>query len=204
MCALGGKLYTLGGYEQSFVSIAACRTWDPTANAWSSIADLPRPRGACVAVELGGRIYVVGGVVPGVGVVGDLTSWDPASNRWTTLPSMPTPREHLAAAALGGKLYVAGGRVGSTLHLVDSGVDTGAVLRRCPYTWNGDESMDLVGWRLWERCLDLLVEACREPWPAARSRAVPQGAGQQYYLMPPRLWPTAEQRLRRFLRARAS
>ncbi|MFQ5504687.1 MAG: Kelch repeat-containing protein [Planctomycetota bacterium] len=114
MCAVGGKLYQIGGYVgSSFSPTQMCHRYDPTANRWTRIADLPRARGAFVAVAIGGKIYAVGGVERQtfLTVVGRLTVYDPASNRWSTLAAMPTAREHLAAAAIGGKLYVAGGRI---------------------------------------------------------------------------------------------
>lgn len=74
-------------------------------------------------------------------------------------------------------------RLGCTLHLVDAGVDTGPIIRVEPYTWRGDETLDRVVDRLNRRCLQLLVGACRAPWPATRDGAVPQGPGATYRLM---------------------
>jgi folate-dependent phosphoribosylglycinamide formyltransferase PurN len=90
-------------------------------------------------------------------------------------------------------------KVGCTLHVVDAGVDTGDILEARPYAWSGDETLDRLAWRLNETCLDLLAEACGHHWPAYLNRAVPQEDGRLYYLLPPRLRPAVERRLRRFL-----
>src|SRR5205823_6670975 len=64
--------------------------------------------------------------------------------------------------------------VGSTLHLVDAGIDTGPILEVERYVWRGDESLDVLIERVNERCLELLIQACREPWPETLERARPQ------------------------------
>ena len=116
-CALGNKLYLIGGYVTGFTGVADCWSFDPAApaNGWTRIADLPRPRGALVAVAANHRIYAIGGVVPRVGTVPDLTVYDPATNRWTTAAPMPTAREHLAGALLGTRIIAVGGRAGGQL-----------------------------------------------------------------------------------------
>jgi hypothetical protein len=49
--------------------------------------------------------------------------------------------------------------VGSTLHWVDAGVDTGPLVRRLPYRWRGDETLSLLQTRLYDDCIRLLVDA---------------------------------------------
>jgi folate-dependent phosphoribosylglycinamide formyltransferase PurN len=90
-------------------------------------------------------------------------------------------------------------RVGSSLHLVDPGIDTGPVLEVRPYSWRGDESLRSILWDLNETCLDLLAQACRQRWPEYLEQAVPQGAGRYYPLMPSWLAPAVLWNLRRFL-----
>ena len=50
-------------------------------------------------------------------------------------------------------------RVGSSLHRVDRGVDTGPIISRRPYRWRGDETLPTIEARLYDDCVDLLVEA---------------------------------------------
>ena len=88
-------------------------------------------------------------------------------------------------------------KVGCTLHVVDPGIDTGGILEIRPYTWQGDETIDLLARRLSETCLTMLVEACRAEWPAYLDRARPQGEGRQFSVMPMRRWFQVERRLAR-------
>lgn len=49
--------------------------------------------------------------------------------------------------------------VGSSLHWVDRGIDTGGIIRRRAYRWRGDESLRTLEARLYDDCVELLVEA---------------------------------------------
>lgn len=52
-------------------------------------------------------------------------------------------------------------RVGSTLHLVDAGIDTGPIVARRSYRWNGEETIDGLEERLYDNCIDLMMEGER-------------------------------------------
>jgi folate-dependent phosphoribosylglycinamide formyltransferase PurN len=89
------------------------------------------------------------------------------------------------------------GRVGCTLHVVDAGIDTGPILETRPYEWRGDETIDRLMGRLDDECLTLLAGACRAEWPAYLERAVKQGEGRLYSVMPLQKWLRVERKLRR-------
>jgi N-acetylneuraminic acid mutarotase len=103
-----GRLYHLGGMDNSgFNPVATSWVLDPE-NGWTEIAELPEPVGAGAATVIDGTIYVAGGVAGGA----SLFAYDAASDSWTTLAEMAQHREHTAAVALDGKLWVLGGRWG--------------------------------------------------------------------------------------------
>ncbi|MEQ1908011.1 MAG: formyltransferase family protein [Vicinamibacterales bacterium] len=52
--------------------------------------------------------------------------------------------------------------VGSSLHWVDAGVDTGRIIRQRPYRWRGDETLRSLEVRLYDDCIELLVDATRD------------------------------------------
>lgn len=156
MCSAGGKLYVIGGYIGDFCGSNCppderCYSYDPGTNTWSPIADLPRARGAFVAVEIGGKIYAAGGVIGEGFIVGDLTVYDPATDQWETKATMPTAREHLGAANLNGKLYVAGGRIGghgtvfATLESYDPATDQWSTHTPMPTARGGNGAAVLDG-----------------------------------------------------------
>lgn len=117
ICAVGNKLYQIGGYvDGTFTPTVQCHSWDPVTGLWTRIADLPFARGGSVAVAIGRKIYIAGGVEQTEGVSNTLAIYDVATNRWSSGARMSFRREHLAAAALGGKLHVVGGRRGGALY----------------------------------------------------------------------------------------
>jgi len=94
-------------------------------------------------------------------------------------------------------------RVGSSLHLVDPGVDTGPVVLRRQYRWRGDETARGLEERVYEDCVDLLlrgVELARRGDLSSEA----QGPGRYHGVLPRRLRPVAERNLRAFLASRAT
>ncbi len=112
--AIAGKLYVVGGFVQSFLSvwkpIANLYIYDPGAGVWSEGPPMPTPRGALAATELDGKLYAIGGY-DGNGNTGAVEVYDPSTNRWAVKAPLPTPRDHLAAVAVKNRLYAVGGRL---------------------------------------------------------------------------------------------
>ena len=52
--------------------------------------------------------------------------------------------------------------IGSSLHRVDRGVDTGAIVTQRRYRWCGDETLQTLESRLYDDCIELLVEAVKD------------------------------------------
>jgi hypothetical protein len=150
MAALGGRIYVTGGYdEEDFnVDVDAAWAYDPAANSWSAVADMPSPRAAHASVAMGGLLYVVGGV-------GDnstqLWTYDPATNTWdASRAPLPTAREHLTAAEVGGKLLVIAGRWFpsgnlATVEEYDPATDTWTTRASLPTARSGLTSATLDG-----------------------------------------------------------
>jgi hypothetical protein len=73
--------------------------------------------------------------------------------------------------------------VGSSLHWVNAGIDTGPIVRCVPYRWRGDETLSLLSARLYDDCIGMLVDAAitmqRESLVS-----VPNVDGTQHYRMP--------------------
>jgi N-acetylneuraminic acid mutarotase len=116
---VGGRLYVIGGYKQSGLSVwAAVGTlyaYDPAVNAWTELAAMPTARGALSVSVHEGNLYAIGGF-DGKGNSAAVEVYDPAKNVWSTRASLPTPRDHLATATAAGKVYAIGGRVKGDYH----------------------------------------------------------------------------------------
>jgi methionyl-tRNA formyltransferase len=87
--------------------------------------------------------------------------------------------------------------VGSTLHRVDAGIDTGPIVATRPLAWSRRLSLAGVANQLQEDCIDLLVAAATGP--AVVMDAQPQGPGRYYHLMPPARRAVAAGKLAAFL-----
>lgn len=110
----GGRLYVIGGYRQSGLSVwhpvATVYAYDPATDTWAERAPMPTARGALSVAEHDGKLYAVGGY-DGKANSAAVEVYDPAQNLWTPRASLPTPRDHLATASVAGKIYAIGGRL---------------------------------------------------------------------------------------------
>ena len=110
---LHGKIYVIGGYPSSRISVRTVQVYDPVENSWKLTTPLPVALNHSMAVAVGGRLYVIGGQTSasGDGPFVDTTyEYEPAGATWTPRAPMPTQRSGGAAAVIDGKIYVAGGR----------------------------------------------------------------------------------------------
>lgn len=91
-------------------------------------------------------------------------------------------------------------RVGSSLHAVDAKIDTGALVLRQPYCWQGNETTGSLLDALYEDCVNLLLAGVARI-ATGEFETQPQTGGRYYYKMPRRLLPEVEANLRAHLRS---
>lgn len=115
LAAIEGDLYMTGGYDDMGQMMRAepriNQAWryDPEADVWTRIADMPAPRAAHASIAINGLLYIVGGTGT---AAREVWVYNPATDTWDTSQRalMPMAREHIAAVALDGQIYVVGGR----------------------------------------------------------------------------------------------
>ena len=116
---VGGRLYVIGGYKQSGLSVwgpvATVYAYDPATNAWSERAPMPTARGALSVTVHEGKLYAIGGY-EGRANSAAVEVYDPVRDNWTARAPLPTPRDHLATATASGKVYAIGGRLKGDYH----------------------------------------------------------------------------------------
>jgi N-acetylneuraminic acid mutarotase len=104
-----GKIYVAGGRPPRGHDFAV---YDPGADQWTVLPDLPTQRNHLGVAAIGGGVYVAGGRFGG-GVGSEMTDkleiYDAAASVWTPAAPLPAPRAGVASVAANGCLYVIGG-----------------------------------------------------------------------------------------------
>lgn len=109
--AVGGRLYAFGGSTGPFSgAVGRSAVYDPASGSWTTLADMPTPRGGAAALHLNGKIYVIGGMTGDGASSAIVEVFDIGSGTWSTGPAMSVARDNAGAAVVDGVLYVFGGR----------------------------------------------------------------------------------------------
>lgn len=131
----GGRVYSFGGLQDPDTALAGCKSYDPSTDTWTAIADLPVALClAAAAPDSSGRyIYVFGGSTgsnPNSRAQSTVYQYDTTNDTYATRAPMPTKRA-AAVAVLGsdGLIYVVGGQdntgaVQRTTYIYDPAADT--------------------------------------------------------------------------------
>jgi len=125
---VGGRLYIIGGYKQSGLSVwgpvPTVYAYDPATDAWSERAPMPTARGALSVTVHDGKLYAIGGR-SGPADFGAVDIYDPTLDRWTAGPPIE-PRGTAGAVVYCGAIHVFGGEsqarrasLGDVLRLTD-------------------------------------------------------------------------------------
>ena len=105
----GQFVYVVGGRALSpDKNSAALERYDPEADRWQRLPDMPTKRGGIAAAIVAGHLFAVGGETP-TRVLGAVQSYSIASKAWSNAPSMRTPRHGTTMVAIGRTLYSLGG-----------------------------------------------------------------------------------------------
>jgi hypothetical protein len=145
--AIAGQLIISGGVVNctgaSAPSLATAASYDPGADAWTTLPNLNSARSQQTVVSTGSKIYTFGGLgdcINGSVPLGSLESWTPGATAWSLVSGANPPSARYAheSAWTGSKLLVYGGSNGSSPY-----VATGAVFDPNANTW-ADASCPLV------------------------------------------------------------
>jgi N-acetylneuraminic acid mutarotase len=101
-----GKIYIVGGHDNSNQGVATNRCFDPVANSWSTLT--PRPRNGYAAAEVVWRdslIYVLGGKTPAAGFA-NVDIYDPATDAWSVGTALPAVGYMSSAAIIEDTIFM--------------------------------------------------------------------------------------------------
>jgi N-acetylneuraminic acid mutarotase len=110
--AYRGRMHLVGGYAEQRVDRPYHHAYDPTADAWESLPDLPRGANHVGVAALGDRLYAFGGFTeqnrnPHDGAY----AFDGA--RWTPVRRLPEACGAIACIAQDGVIHLVGGAIGT-------------------------------------------------------------------------------------------
>ncbi|MDP9175904.1 MAG: carbohydrate-binding protein [Planctomycetota bacterium] len=108
---VNGKLFQFGGFDPVLNAMVRSDVYDPNADSWTRIADMPEAvtHGAVTVVD--SRVYIAGGYVgqaPGPGTA-HVWIYDTVANTWSAGISLPDARAGGGLGFVGRTLYFYGG-----------------------------------------------------------------------------------------------
>jgi len=111
-----GRIYAIGGENESLQSLNVVEAYDPASNSWSPAPPMPTARSLLAgATGPDGRIYAIGGNNSGAGALtgalyGKIEIFDAKAQSWMVGKPMPQTAHSLAATAgPDGRIYVFSG-----------------------------------------------------------------------------------------------
>ncbi|GIX96054.1 beta-scruin [Caerostris darwini] len=113
--ALQGKIYVVGGKDETDNMLDSVEVYDPEKNAWYELnSHLDSPSMGVGVCTHGGQLWVIGGMVQSkagkIDLVKDVKRYDPNNQSWNhDIPDIPFPRAFIGAVECGKRLYVIGG-----------------------------------------------------------------------------------------------
>lgn len=116
LAEMDGSLYAVAGMTvdeaaRGVGNTARVERYDPRADAWTAIADLPTARHALAAVALDGRLYAMGGYGEHERDMCLVESYDPSTGAWRAEAPMQSGRTFFGAAPAKGAIYCLAGRL---------------------------------------------------------------------------------------------
>lgn len=147
-CAvLNGRIYVFGGRqngEYPYQPLPTVEEYDPGADTWRAVADLPSPRFETAAAAIGGKIFVVGGLPTTITWLQTNDCFDPTNGplgTWTTTTNMPTGRGGLMAAAIDSSMYAVGGGSAAQGNYIGTNEEYAPLAGGCTGSWTARATM---------------------------------------------------------------
>jgi N-acetylneuraminic acid mutarotase len=119
---VGGKIYVMGGRDNSSPALNTFEVFDPSSNTWTTPSTMGSMTGrsSLTAAVVDDKIYAIGGY-NGAYALTTLEVYDPTQNMWNTPATTGkfTARDILASSVVNGKIYTMGGENGDFLNTLE-------------------------------------------------------------------------------------
>ena len=109
IATLAGKLYAMGGQLCEDTTLAQAEVYDPKADVWQPLPNMPTARYSLAAAAVAGKVFAIGGQDIDDDHCVAVEAYDPLSGAWTRAASLSVARSSHTATSVGGKIYVLGG-----------------------------------------------------------------------------------------------
>jgi N-acetylneuraminic acid mutarotase len=105
------RIYIVGGAPSNSSVISTVEMYDPTADAWTRMADMPSGRVGHATCVFDGKIYVFGGMSPDAFSTArnNVYVYDPQTDAWIQKSDMPYANGLCGIAVVGSTIYLLGG-----------------------------------------------------------------------------------------------
>ena len=123
-------VYAVGGTNGTS-DLAAAEAYDPAADTWTTMPELPGRRSDFGLAFADGRLVVVGGMSAGE-VLKSVVAFDLTSQSWNGLPDLGTARHGMAVASVGKTIYAIGGATGAGDSQITSSAEALKLIARKP------------------------------------------------------------------------
>jgi hypothetical protein len=108
-CAVGGKVYAIGGLSSNGETVlSVVEQYNPATDTWTRKANMPTGVWCLCARVVNGKIYTVGGRL-GSTAVPNTYEYDPTADTWTRKADMSVATNQIASGVIGNKIIVVGG-----------------------------------------------------------------------------------------------
>lgn len=123
---LDNRIVVLGGLIElapgRFGVTPTVEAYDPRADSWTRLADMPQPLHHNMAAVVGDRLFAIGGFSAS-GFTATDQVWELVGGSWVDRAPLPRAIGAGAAVGLDGRIFVVGGAPGGGLHVYDPADD---------------------------------------------------------------------------------
>ncbi|MCX6113017.1 MAG: hypothetical protein NTY22_07045, partial [Proteobacteria bacterium] len=112
-CAMNGKIYAIGGFDDNDKVIPPVEEYDPSTDIWTKKNNMPIARGSLGLVMVNNRIYAIGGY-DFVKSFTTVEEYDPIADQWTRKSDLPFVSCSFGTCVVNKKIYIIGVVDGAT------------------------------------------------------------------------------------------
>jgi len=100
VAVVGGKLYAVGGMDNTNTTLSSVECFDPSMGQWSAVAAMSTARAGHDVAVVDNKLCAVGGVDGTNTVTSSVECFDPSTGQWSAVAAMSTARANFAAIAM--------------------------------------------------------------------------------------------------------